>query len=134
MQYTDVHVSGFSEHGSFVPLDIHSDSQDSLRTDVGGQASYTWHLGNMPVIPGVKLGWEHEYRYSTLPITASAPALGGATATFDGPALGHDSLLINANIAVQWTPRIWTTLGYDGQVVRDHYSSHAVTGTFSYSF
>ena len=33
MQYTDVHVSGFSEHGSLVPLDIHSNSQDSLRTD-----------------------------------------------------------------------------------------------------
>jgi len=31
MQYTDAHVSGFSEHGSLIPLDIHSNSQDSLR-------------------------------------------------------------------------------------------------------
>jgi uncharacterized protein with beta-barrel porin domain len=36
MQYIDVHVSGFSENGSLVPLDIHGDSQDSLVTDVGG--------------------------------------------------------------------------------------------------
>ena len=134
MQYTTAHLSGFSEHGSLVPLDIHSDSEDSLRTDLGAQASYNWHVGNIPVIPELKLAWEHEYKYSNLPITASAPELSGATATFNGPNLGHDSLLINANIAVQWTPRIWTTIGYDGQVARDHYSSHAVTGTFSFSF
>ena len=134
MQYTDVHIGGFGEHGSLVPLNIHGDSQDSLRTDVGGQAYYRWHVGNIPVIPNVRLAWEHEYFYSALPITATAPTLDGATATFSGPNEGHDSLIINANIAVQWTPRIWTTIGYDGQVARDNYNSNAVTGTFSFSF
>jgi len=134
MQYTNVHVSGFSENGSLVPLDIHSDSQDSLITDLGGQASYPWHVGKVPVITAVRLAWEHEYRNSALPITVSAPALGGATATFVGPALGHDSLIINANVGVQWTPTISTTVGCDGQLARDHYISNAVTGTFGYSF
>jgi outer membrane lipase/esterase len=134
MQYTDVHIGGFGEHGSLVPLNIHSDSQDSLRTDVGGQAYYRWHVGNIPVIPNVRLAWEHEYFYSALPITATAPTLDGATGTFSGPNEGHDSLVINANIAVQWTPRIWTTIGYDGQVARDNYNSNAVTGSFSFSF
>ena len=134
MQYTDVHISGFGEHGSLVPLNIHGDSQDSLRTDLGGQAYYKWHVGNIPVVPTVRLAWEHEYFYANLPITASAPTLDGATATFSGPDEGHDSLIINANIAVQWTPRIWTTIGYDGQVARDNYNSNAVTGSFSFSF
>jgi outer membrane autotransporter protein len=134
MQYTTAHIGGFTEHGSLVPLDVHSDSEDSLRTEAGAQATYNWHLGKILVIPGLKLAWEHEFKYSTLPITVSAPALGGATATFTGPNLGHDSLLINANMAIQITPRIQATIGYDGQVARDHYSSHAVTGTFSYSF
>ena len=134
MQYTDAHVSGFSEHGSLIPLDIHSNSQDSLRTDVGAQASYNWHLGKTTVIPGLKLAWEHEYRYSNLDITGSAPALNNATATFNGPNLGHDSLIIQANVGIQPTSRIWITIGYDNQVARDHYDSHAVTGTFSYSF
>jgi outer membrane autotransporter protein len=134
MQYTNVHLNGFSEDGSLVPLDVHSDSEDSLRTDLGGQAYYIWNVGKIRVVPAVRLFWEHEYLYSNLPITVSAPALGGATATFNGPAVGHDSLIINANVAVQWTPRIWTTVGYDGQVARDRYSSHAVTGTISFSF
>ena len=134
MQYTTAHISGFTEHGSLVPLDIHADSEDSLRTDLGGQASYRWHVGNISVIPGLRLAWQHEFKYSNLPLTASAPALGGATATFNGPNLGHDSLVINANVGIQITPRIWVTIGYDGQVARDHYDSHAVTGSFSYSF
>jgi outer membrane lipase/esterase len=134
MQYTTAHVSGFTERGSLVPLDIHADSEDSLRTDVGGQASYTWHVGNISVIPGLRLAWEHEFKYSVLPLTVSAPTLGGATANFSGPNLGHDSLLINANVGIQITPRIWATIGYDGQVARERYDSHAVTGTFSFSF
>jgi len=134
MQYTYVSIGGFNESGSLVPLDIQGNSQDSLRTDVGGRAYYRWHLGNALVIPSVNLAWEHEYLYSALPITASAPLLDGATTTFYGPNIGHDSLIINAGVSVQWTPRFWTTIGYNGQVARDHYNSNAVTGTFSFSF
>ena len=91
------------------------------------QAYYTCQAGKITIIPYVRVGWEHEGLYSDLPITVSAPALGEATATFNGPAIGHDSLIINANVGVQWTPRISTTIGYDGQLARDRYSSHAVT-------
>jgi uncharacterized protein YhjY with autotransporter beta-barrel domain len=133
MQFTRVFLNGFSENGSLVPLDIHGAGQNSLRTDVGGRVYYKWLVGNIPVIPTVNLGWEHEYKYSTLDIGASAPALDAST-TFSGPNIGHDSLLINAGISVQWTPRIWTTIGYDGDVARDHYNSNAVSGTFSFSF
>ena len=134
MQYTDVHVSGFSEKGSLVPLDIHGDSQDSLVTDVGGRLYYTAHLGQMAVIPQLKLAWEHEYLYSSLPLSVTAPALGGATATFHGPSTGHDSLVINAGAEFQLNPRMAITISYDGQLARDHYYSNAVTGTFSFSF
>jgi outer membrane autotransporter protein len=134
MQYTDVHVNGFSENGSLVPLDIHEDSEDSLRTDVGGRAYYNWHLGKMLIIPSLTIAWEHEYLYSNLPITASAPELGGATATFNGPNEGHDSLIINAGAGVQWTPNISTYIGYQGQLGRDNYNANGVTGTFSFSF
>ena len=116
MQYTNVSFDSFDEHGSFVPLNIRGDSQDSLRTDLGGQAYYKFYLGKTLVIPTVKLAWEHEFFYSTLPITASAPALGGATATFNGPFEGHDSLVINAGVSLQINPRLWITLGYDGQL------------------
>ena len=134
MQYTTAHISGFTEHGSLVPLDIHADSEDSLTTDLGAQATYNWQVGKSVVVPLLRLAWQHEFKNSNLPLTVSAPALGGAQANLSGPNLGHESLLIKAGVLFQWTPRVSITIDYDGQVAREHYDSHSVTGTFSYSF
>jgi fibronectin-binding autotransporter adhesin len=115
VQYTNVHVDGFSERGSLIPLQIHSDSEESWRTDLGVQTSYTWHCGSVLLVPTIRAAWQHEFKYSALPITVSAPALGGATATLFGPREGHDSAIVNAGLGVQWTPRISTYIGYRGQ-------------------
>jgi fibronectin-binding autotransporter adhesin len=100
LQYTYVSLNGFIEQGSLVPLQIHSDSQDSLRTDLGLRASYSWQVGNVSLIPSVSAAWEHEYKYSGLPITVSAPVFGGVSETFFGPSEGHDSAIINAGVGV----------------------------------
>ncbi len=134
VQYTNVHVNGFSEHGSLIPLQVHSDSEESWRTDLGLQASYTCHVGNVLVIPSVTAAWEHEFKYSALPITVSAPALGGATTTFFGPNQGHDSAIINAGVGVQLNQRISVYVGYQGQVGRKNYDANGVTGTIGFSF
>jgi hypothetical protein len=42
----------------------------------------------------------------------------------DGPDLGHDSLIIEANAGIKITPQIAATIGYDGQVARDNYGLH----------
>jgi outer membrane lipase/esterase len=133
-QYTNVHVDGFTERGSFVPLKIQSDSEESWRTDLGMQASYAWHVGNIIVIPSLWAAWEHEYKYTSLPITFSSVALPGVSATAFGPHEGHDSVTINAGVGTQWTPRISTYVGYQGQLGRDNYDANGVTGTISFSF
>ena len=134
LQYTNVHVDGYSERGSFLLLNIHSDSEESLRTDLGVQASYAWQIGKVLVIPNVQAFWEHEYKYSALPITFSAANFPGVTATAFGPNEGHDSAIINAGVGAQWTPRISTFVGYQGQLGRSNYEANGVTGTFSFSF
>src|SRR5271165_4302857 len=133
-QYTYVNINGFSEQGSLLPLQIHSDSQDSFRTDLGAQLSYSWHIGNLLFIPSLTAAWEHEYLYSALPITVSSPEFPGPSTTFSGPNEGHDSAIVNAGIGTQWTLTISTYIGYQGQLGRDHYNSNAVTGNISFSF
>ena len=133
-QYTNVHVDGFTEQGSFLPLNIHSDSEESWRTDLGVLASYAWHVGNIIVIPSLWAAWEHEYKYSSLPITFSSVDFPGVSATVFGPHEGHDSAIINAGVGTQWTPRISTYVGYQGQLGRDNYDANGVTGTISFSF
>jgi outer membrane autotransporter protein len=133
-QYTSVHVDGFTEQGSFLPLNIHSDSEESWRTDLGVQASCAWHVGNIIVIPSLWAAWEHEYKYTRLPITFSSAVFPGVSATAFGPQEGHDSAIINAGVGTQWTPRISTYAGYQGQLGRDNYDANGVTGTISFSF
>ena len=80
-KYTLAHVDGFNERSSLVPLNIHSDSEHSFRTDLGVRASYAWHVGSVLLLPSVTAAWEHEYSYSALPITVSSPLFPGQTET-----------------------------------------------------
>jgi outer membrane autotransporter protein len=128
LQYTNVYVDGFREKGSLAPLSIHSDSEESLRSDVGFRASYQWRIGSVDVEPFLKATWEHEFKYSTLPITAGFADISGPSATFLGPAEGHDSAVVNAGISVQWTPCISTYVSYNGLLGRARYDSNGVSG------
>jgi outer membrane autotransporter protein len=127
LQYTDVHIDGFSETGSFAPLNVQSGSEESLRSDVGFRAFYTWQIGNTLIQPFLKAAWEHEYKYSALPVVAAFADVPGPSATFFGPSEGHDS-------SVRFTPTISAYLDYDGQLGRANYESNAVTGGVRISF
>ena len=133
LQYILVDVDGFNESGSLLPLHVHSNQETSLRTDVGMRASYTWQVGNIQVIPTLRAAWEHEYFYSSQPITVSTPEFPGNVKLF-GPDEGRNSAIVNAGAAIQWTPQIATYIGYQGQLGRSNYTSNAITGGFSFLF
>src|SRR5208337_3504545 len=104
LQYTYLNIDGFSEKSSLAPLQIHSGSAESLRSDVGFRAFYQWQIGKILVEPSLKAAWEHEYKYSALPITAGFAGIPGPSATFFGPSEGHDSAVVSAGISAQLTP------------------------------
>jgi outer membrane autotransporter protein len=134
LQYTDVHIDGFSENGSLAPLAIHSDSVESLRSDVGFRAFYQWQIGKVQIEPSLKAAWEHEYKYSALPVTAGFAEFPSPSATFFGPSEGHDSAVISAGISSQLTPAVTVYVNYDGQLGRGNYDSNAVTGGVRFGF
>ncbi len=134
LQYTDVGIDSFGEKGSLAPLAIHSSSAESLRSDVGFRLFYQWQIGKILVEPSLKAAWEHEYKYSALPITAGFAGIPGPSATFFGPSEGHDSTVVSAGVSVQLTQAITTYVDYDGQLGRGNYDSNAVTGGVRISF
>jgi outer membrane autotransporter protein len=134
LQYTYSNVNGFSENGSLAPMRIQSDSADSLRSDVGFRLFYQWQIGKILVEPSLKAAWEHEYLYSSLPVTASFAEIPSPSATFFGPSEGHDSAIISAGVSAQWTPAMTIYVNYDGQLGRGNYDSNAVTGGVRISF
>ena len=134
LQYAYASLSGFSERGSVAPLNISSDSQDSLRTDLGFRAWYDIHARQATVRPFLRAAWEHEYLYSALPISANLVDIPSSPVAIFGPNLGHDSAVINAGLSVQWSPRLSTYVSYDGQLGRARYDSNGVSGGIRYTF
>jgi outer membrane autotransporter protein len=134
LQYTYVNIDGFSEKGSLAALQFPSQSAESFRTDLGFRAFYLWQIGKIMVEPSLRAAWEHEFKYSALPITAGFAGIPGPSATFFGPSEGHDSVIVSAGFSVHWTPKIATYVDYDGQLGRDRYDSNAVTGGVRISF
>jgi outer membrane autotransporter protein len=114
LQYTDVGIDSFSEKGSLAPLYIHSGSAESLRSDVGFSTFYQWPIGKIVLEPSLKAAWEHEDKYSALPITAGFAGIPGPSATFLGPSEGHDSAVVSAGVSVRFTPAVSTYVNYDG--------------------
>lgn len=84
-QYTNVHVDGFTQSAPLLPLNIHEHSEESWRTDLGVQAFYIWRVGKITVIPSLWMAWEHEFKESRLPLSFSAAAFPGVTATVLDP-------------------------------------------------
>ena len=113
-----MNFDNFTEKGSLAPLAIHSRSAESLRTDFGFRASYAWQIGPVLVEPSLRASWEHEYKYSALPITAGFAGIPGPSATFVGPSEGHDSAIVSAGVTAYWTRSISTYVSYDGQLGR----------------
>jgi outer membrane autotransporter protein len=127
-------VTGFKETGSLAPLNIHSDSEESLRTDLGFRASYLWQVGHVALAPFIKATWEHEFKYSALPVTAGFADISGPNETFLGPAEGHDRAVVDAGVSVSWTKSISTYVSYNGLLGRDRYDSNGVSGGIRIGF
>jgi hypothetical protein len=105
---------------------------NNLSTEVSGPVTDGGGSGGSLI--KVRATWEHEYKYSDLPITAGFAGIPGPSDTFYGPSEGHDSAILSAGVSVQWTPMIATYLNYDGQLGRSRYDSNAVTGGVRMSF
>jgi outer membrane autotransporter protein len=102
---------------------IHEGSEESLRSDFGSRDFYQWQVGKVTIQPSLKATWEHEYKYSALPITGGFAGAPGPAGTFFGPREGHDSAVIDGGISVQWTPTLSIYISYDGQFGGDRYNS-----------
>jgi outer membrane autotransporter protein len=136
VRYTNVHIDQFTETGSFVPLEIQDQSEDSLRSTVGLRASYDIKPGHTGVIfrPEVRAEWLHEYNDQAFPIDARlAPGTGPVLTAF-GPTVGRDAALIRAGVRAQLSATFAMYVYYDGVLGRDNYNSNGGSGGFSLSF
>jgi outer membrane autotransporter protein len=133
-QYTYVDFDGFTEHGSLAPLTFGDQSAESNRTALGAKASYDWHVGHVLVRPEVRATWQHEFGDRDYSIVSSFANGAGNSFTVTGPAIGRDSLLLGAGVAVLFNDRVSMYAYYDGELARTNYSSNNVTAGLRFTF
>ena len=134
VQYTNVAIDSFREHGSLAPLRIGNQNEESLRTALGLKASYDWQVGGVIVRPEARAAWQHEFGDSSYALDSRFANGAGNTFTVRGPDIGDDSLLVGGGVAVLWNERTSTYVYYDGEVARTNYSSHNVSAGVRISF
>jgi len=127
-QYTLVGIDGFTETGSLVPLSINSRNAESVRAQLGFKASYDWKVGGVLVRPEIRASWQHEFGDSSYALDASFANGAGHNFLVNGPELGRDSLLLGAGVAIQCSERFSIYFYYDGEVFRERYDRHGVSG------
>ncbi|MBV8588422.1 MAG: autotransporter outer membrane beta-barrel domain-containing protein [Verrucomicrobia bacterium] len=137
LAYTSMQIDSFDESrnsGGLVPLRLFGESQQSFRTNLGFRVLKDFPMGKFGLYPELRVSWQHEYLYNSLPVDARlANGFGGAF-SFTGPSLGRDSVLVHFGLQLRVGDQWKGFAAYDGDLGRDHYLSNAVSGGISYSF
>jgi outer membrane autotransporter protein len=133
-QYTYVGFDSFTESGSLAPLNFNDQNADSIRTSVGLKTSYDWKVGSVLVKPEIRAAWQHEFGDTEYSIVSRFANGAGNSFTVNGPAIGRDSLLVGAGVAVLWNDRISTYAYYDGELARTNYISNNVSAGIRVTF
>ena len=133
-QYTYVGIDDYTEHGSLAPLDIRSQGGESIRSAFGFKASYDWKVGGILIRPELRAAWQHEYGDNSFDVDSGFAGSSNSGFTVRGPEIGRDSLLLGAGFAILWNERTSTYVYYDGDLARDRYESHSVSGGVRLAF
>ena len=137
LAYTSINIDGFDEsrdNGTLARLHLFDESQDSFRSNLGFRVLKDFPMGKFGLYPELRVTWQHEFLYGSLPVNARLANGFGSRFSFSGPSVGHDSVLVHFGLQLRVGDQWKGFAAYDGDLGRDHYLSNAVSGGLSYSF
>jgi len=134
VQYTNVNIDGFHETGSLIPLEFPGQSEDSLRSTIGGKVAICLQTDHGIMLkPEARVAWLHEYNDRAYPIKAFFLGCDDLF-TVHGPRIGGDAAQVTAGLTVQFNPMVALFAHYEGIFGRDNYDSNGVSGGLALSF
>ncbi len=125
--YSRQQIDKFTETGSMLPLVIDDQSEDSLVSRIGIEASYEWQFGEIFVMPSISLAWQHEFLRDAYDIDSRLAASPQNGFTTSGPEIGRDSLDLRVGLGVQWNKDLSSYISYQCELGRTNYQIHSIT-------
>jgi len=128
LQYITVSQGSMAETGAGAfDLSFAGSTLRSVRSNLGGQLSFDFELGNVRIIPLVYATWWHEYNGDSSVVAASFAGVPGGNFGVQSPRLGTDFVTAGAGAAVRLTDLISLYVNYDLQSTF-HYTGQAGGG------
>ena len=135
MQYMSAYISGFTESGSLAPLQILSQSDDALHSQLGVNVRYRYLVGRWTYVnPEVFFGWRHDFYGGSLPLTAKFASGAGDPFTVYSPELGSDSIVSSLGLSIQWNPAFNSFINLTMDLGRSGYDSESLNVGVCFSF
>ncbi|HEX4140789.1 MAG TPA: autotransporter domain-containing protein [Candidatus Methylacidiphilales bacterium] len=134
LTYTHLDIDGFTETGADpANLTVQSQSDDSLRSRLGGYVTYEVHPGQLTLLPTLTAMWQHEFLDENAPITSQFNDFSSGAFTVHSVSMGRDSALIGIGLTAELNNSMAVFINCMADVNGD-YNAENFVGGFKGSF
>jgi outer membrane autotransporter protein len=127
LQYVHLTVDGYSETGlPGADLTVAQNDSDSLRSNLGGQVSYTIKTSSMLFTPHLSASWQHEFVDQSRGITAQFSDVGAGSFAVNTPNPSRDSALVDVGVDMQVNNTVTVFTDYAAQAGQSNYFGQSV--------
>ena len=130
LQYTHLDIDPYTETGSAADLSVASQTNDSLQSGLGGQASYDmkWSWNGATIRPDIHGSWLHEFMANNDTVNAAFDVPGAQNFTTTYQKQQRDSGLVGFGVQNIFQGGSLLFVNYDAQVGIDNYLAESISG------
>jgi len=134
LQYARISIDEFTERGSLAALRVPEQHATSLSSTLGFVSAYEWTLGKFIVRPEIRAAWRHEFGDRSFSLESELASGAGGLFTVQDSEVGSDSFLLGAGVSMLWSPSTLIYVNYDGELGRQEYDAHNLSGGVRLTF
>ena len=134
--YTHADFNSFSETGAEAAgLNVSSMSADSFRSMLSATFLYTIHLSHQStLVPGILLGWRHEYLNNSQGITAQLQGAGTGNFTVNTASPSRDVAVIAPSLNINFNKNVSGFVDYELDLGSNKFQAQQVFAGLAVSF
>jgi len=133
LDYVHLTVDRYAESGSIAPMIIEGQTNDSLRSSLGGTVAYATKVCGLALSPYLQAGWDHEFLDAVQAVNSRLASGAGSDFTVYGASSGHEIATFGLGVNAALTERISANLGYAGEA-NESFQDHSLRASLRVTF
>ncbi|MEI9999335.1 MAG: autotransporter outer membrane beta-barrel domain-containing protein [Verrucomicrobiota bacterium] len=133
LQYVNLGINSFSEQGP-AALNIQSQSEESLRSQLGIEARYALKTGSVILTPHISASWQHEFLDDSAGITSQFNQVGAGSFTVQTENPQRDSAFIDVGLDAQVAGSVTLFADYQTEAGQSNFFAQSVQAGLKIGF